>query len=267
MTKTIVDLFPEIEKLPGWTTFPQAVFMSYFFQKLNNLSIEGDLLEIGVYHGRSALVIVQYLNDRRFHLVDHHFNEDIQKDLGNRFQNILEEKDILERIIFDRRCSFELRKDVAIQRKGEFAGIHIDGGHSDVDLIRDLEIADQLLGRKGVVICDDFFNFARPNVSEGILRFLKDHPHRFRLLVCGHHKAVLIRTDAHTEWFVAIMKDLVDYMSELWRPTMLHMFSSPIENPVLGLYDRGKNDPQYGGFFKKFWCGKLIEVLEKARDQ
>ncbi|MCP4247540.1 MAG: class I SAM-dependent methyltransferase, partial [bacterium] len=69
----------------------------------------------------------------------------------------------------------------------------VDGGH-DADLVvNDLETADRAVSDNGLVVLDDMYNFAWPEVAEGFFRFMSSRPGAFVPLAIGFNKAVLTR--------------------------------------------------------------------------
>ncbi len=89
---------------------------------------------------------------------------------------------------------------------------HIDGGHSARHVYRDLHTADRALHPAGIVVLDDFHNFAWPGVAEGFFRFMADRPGVFAPLVAGFNKGILTRPDARDVYLRTL-----DDPQECWR--------------------------------------------------
>ncbi|WP_262690348.1 class I SAM-dependent methyltransferase [Kordiimonas aestuarii] len=249
----------------GCTTAPQAALMAYFLKALNDTGVRGDVLEIGVYRGRSSMLFGLYLHGRRrLHLVDPGLKGDVLEELTRNLTDIAPSMDFERDVIIDMRMSQELQYDYAVQNRGQYAFIHIDGGHSMLDVYRDLQQAEKMLGEKGIVICDDFFAAGRPAVTEGVYKYLHDHPGVFKILLTGYNKAVLARADRYEEWWVRIINSLGEYLESNWRPVQIHLYNSPLEFPTLGLSERTKEQCPFGGYFEREESHALIAALSKA---
>ena len=249
----------------GCTTPPQAVLMAYFLRSIQNFGYLGNLLEIGVYRGRSSMLFGMFLSgQRKLHMVDPGIGGAVLRELQENLIALNPKLDLEKNTIVDRRFSHELQRDYAVNNRGEYAFIHIDGGHSIFDVYRDLELAEVLLNERGVIICDDFFATGRPGVTEGVYKFLHERPGVFRMLMAGYNKAVLVRVDHYENWWCHLLTTIHEYMEANWRPVQIHLYASPIEFPTLGLVERAATQPLYGGYFERAEAKEMIRVLQKA---
>lgn len=249
----------------GCTTPPQAALMAYFLRSLHLRGYVGNFLEIGVYRGRSSMLFGMFLaGHRKLHMVDPGVEGAVLQELQENLVALNPKLDLERDIIVDKRFSHELQRDYAVHNRGEYAFIHIDGGHAIFDVYRDLELAEVLLNERGVVICDDFFAAGRPGVTEGVYKFLHDRPGVFRMLMTGYNKAVLVRVDYYETWWRHLVDTIGDYMEVNWRLVQIHLYASPIEFPTLGLVERTPDQPMYGGYFERKEAQDMLRVLQKA---
>jgi hypothetical protein len=148
--------------------------------------ITGNMLEIGVYKGRSALLSSLHLRDQeKFLLIDGtRFIEEAQKHLAPILNN---------RGYYIQKMSYDLEighfKDVRYGCRW----VHIDGEHTGRAVINDLEFCEQILSDEGILILDDFFNPMYPQLTEAAFLFLRDNKFKFSMFLCGWNKAYLAR--------------------------------------------------------------------------
>ena len=261
----LLEKYMGFRTVVGCTTPPQAALMSYFLKTLCDEGVKGDLLEIGVYRGRSSMLFGMYLyGRRRLHLVDPGLDGDVLEELTKNLTDLSPALDFERDVLIDKRLSHELERDAAVHDRGKYAFIHIDGGHSMIDVYRDLEQSAKLLNEWGIVICDDFYASGRPAVTEGVYRFMHENPNVFKLLITGYNKAVLARVDAFELWWVRIIQSLGEYLEANWRPVQIHLYNSPLEFPTLGLSERAKEHSPFGGYFARQEARDMIAALTKA---
>src|SRR6185436_5782206 len=85
--------------------------------------------------------------------------------------------------------------------------VHIDGGHESADVHADLAVADRALLDDGIVVLDDFHNFAWPGVAEGFFSYMRDEPGQFAPLAIGFNKGLVCRPAAHAAWRTRFIDD------------------------------------------------------------
>src|SRR3974377_1211837 len=74
---------------------------------------------------------------------------------------------------------------------GAFRWCHIDGDYTGYFTSQDLHTAAHLVGERGIICVDDFFNFRYPQLTAAVYLFLSDFQTRFRMLFCGANKCYL----------------------------------------------------------------------------
>lgn len=165
----------EMGSVPGWFLEVDArLFVGVDSLQLAR-GIRGDLLEIGVYYGKSA-ILLGYCVRRGEHLMVC----DVFEEVGG-----LAEESVAEHITYHahlrqaeferhyRRFHRELPEIVAApstsldrdQLARRFRLIHIDGGHAYEVVREDILTARRLLGKGGVVVLDDWSQPHCPGVA------------------------------------------------------------------------------------------------------
>jgi hypothetical protein len=148
------------------------------------------MLEIGVWEGKSAaLAAMHALPGETVHLADLDLKiAPIQRALaaanpepGVEFTTIAGD-------------SRDLNVSPLIAEEfGRHRFIHIDGEHTARAVTNDLGLANQLLAPEGIVVVDDFFSWLYPQITEAVLRYVRQFPDDFALFLCGYNKAYLAR--------------------------------------------------------------------------
>jgi predicted O-methyltransferase YrrM len=155
--QTYVDAFPSIQ---GFFTFDAALMFMAYNQLIRAEQIAGDVLEIGVHHGLSAIAIgALAAPGRRFVAVD--LFDELQdhnesgSGAGNRaafVQNMQRFFDDLAFLDVFAGHSSGLNPD---ELGSQFSFCHIDGGHSPEETYHDLELCSRILIPGGLVALDD----------------------------------------------------------------------------------------------------------------
>ena len=196
MTPSFLQLYFEaFHSIEGWFTFDAALLFMAYNQFLAKQGVAGDVLEIGVYHGLSAIAVATLRGPGgKMYAVD--LFEDLQAlnvshaGVGNR--NLFEQN--MQKFHPDRDFLHIVAgpsPDLSASELGSsFSFCHIDGGHSPEETFDDLRLCHEILLPGGLVALDDYFNPRFPGVCEGAIEFMRDHPGALRPLVIGYNKIV-----------------------------------------------------------------------------
>lgn len=178
----------------GWF-FPVDAWLFAFVDEIQQReSISGNLFEIGVHHGKTALFLARIAREHELlGVCDVFERQDLNRDRsgeGSRELFLRNMGDAPVRVFA--KASSELTGDDTTTRCRFF---HIDGGHRPEDVWNDLHLADQALLDEGVVAVDDVFNPSWPGVSEGFYRFMTASSTLVPVLI-GGNKVFLTRPGA-----------------------------------------------------------------------
>jgi len=225
--QSYLDAFPSIQ---GFFTFDAALmFMAY-----NQLvDVSGDVLEIGVHHGLSAIAIASLVEQgRRFVAVDLFEKQDSNRSrsgAGNRevfvrnMQSFFDNLDFLQIVAGS---SSELRPETL---GSHFSFCHVDGGHSPEETYQDLDLCSNILLPGGLLALDDYFNPSFPGVSEGAVKFKLDHAETLKPIAIGFNKVLFQKLPAPADLnaaFASTFQRIPSQTSILWDTPVNYFTSS-----------------------------------------
>jgi len=164
----------ELRDVPGWFPPLDQVLFSWFLERQEK---PGDLLELGVYMGKSAILTARYLRDGESFTVCDLFGGEAP-DGANRAEtsksyasltrqaferNFLSFHDSLPRVIEG--PTSVLSGEVA---PGTCRFVHIDASHLYEHVYGDIGAAQEILLPDGIVVLDDFRSEHTPGVSVAV---------------------------------------------------------------------------------------------------
>lgn len=167
-------LFQSISGIPGWFTFDDTVVFSLILDSQRALGIQGDVLEIGSYHGRSTVVLAAHLAPGERLLVCDAFESETSDHYGNRptpekvRANVARVAGSAAADAVDIYQGLSTSLTLPAGQRLRFA--HIDGGHDEETVLHDIRLAYRNLVGGGVLALDDFQHPRWPGVTAGIDR-------------------------------------------------------------------------------------------------
>ena len=187
-----LDAFHRIE---GWFQYDAGLMFMAYNQILARHKICGDVLEIGVHHGLSAIAVASLRGPGGLlYAVD--LFEDLQalnvsrsgagdcKTFQRNMRAFYEDTSFI-------RILARPSRDLAAGDFGQgLSFCHIDGGHSRQETFADLRLCHEALATGGLLALDDYFNVEYPGVSEGAVEFMLKHPGALQPLAIGFNKVL-----------------------------------------------------------------------------
>ena len=181
--------------IPGYFTLDAALMFIAYNQLVAEQGIKGDALEIGVHHGRSAIVVGSFTaSGGKFVAVD--LFDNLQElnasgsGSGNQKEFLRNMRQFFDDLSFLTTIEGE-SSTVSTESVGnDFSFCHIDGGHSPQETYNDLNLCCRLLKPGGLVVLDDYFNPAFPGVSEGAIQFKLEHGDQLTPVAIGFNKVI-----------------------------------------------------------------------------
>ena len=218
--------------LPGWFWPESAAIWDCLLTFQKEAGIQGNFLEIGVFCGKSASLSTLHARDVETCLF---VDLKIPKEVRSTINQIKSEN-----VIYSEMPSSEIaRSGILITNARSFRWIHVDGEHSGPGVMTDLDIASELLSENGVIVIDDFFSAAYPQISAAVFQWLQTKPLRFQLFLVGYNKAYMCRMSA-ARFYTRFIKDrLHSEMSQrISRPLTVWKSTHPSDMNCFGIWER-----------------------------
>lgn len=183
----------------GWFSSEAASLFGLLDEAQRHAGVEGDLFEIGVHHGRSAVLLSQLAGlGERLGVCDL-FGAQAENisDSGAGDRAIFEANMAALAPGFDRLDVYATASDKLSPEEigGPYRLFHVDGGHLREEALSDLRLGAAVLDPRGAIAVDDPFSMSWPGVTEGILDFLAER-RDFAALILGFNKLVLVPAGA-----------------------------------------------------------------------
>ena len=224
-----LDTFNNIE---GWCNQEQFFSLEFILSYLDTFNITGDIIELGVFTGKSAGIFNNYINENEtLKLVDMNMQFDTIKD------NIKKLSENTPKIEWYNDMTWCITKFK--EKSAKF--IHIDAGHSYNNCWNDLNMSLPLLNENGIIAVDDFFMDIYPQVTEATYNFVGDPNHGLSLFLYAGHKAYICRKNRLDSVVDYIIKNYKNFVYLTNQPYYLNKSSSFIDSRTLSIVPIGNN--------------------------
>src|SRR5262249_45284395 len=208
--KSIAEALARSKTAEGWMS-PHAAGLIHFLLA-HQPAHERNILEIGVFKGKSAIILAHEAaqRDETLILMDIRIQPEVEaiRQLHPKIQVI--EAD-----------SFNLPKTAAVHAAAPFRFIHIDGAHGYPYVMSDIKNSSRFLSRYGIICLDDFLTPAWPEVTVATFDFLTGREHDLVLFLAGYNKGFLCRSVALPTYCDLIEGPLAATMQELGLPAVI----------------------------------------------
>jgi len=162
---SIQNYLKEADSIPGWFAPIDVLLFQKFDQFQYEEDLKGDLLEIGVYQGRSAILLGYFRREQEQLVVCDVFETPAATD-ANRVENQTSYQGLSRRIFEENYHRFHDHLPLILtcdstnlsshKLSRRFRFIHIDGSHLYEAVRADIENAKRILIDGGIVVFDDF---------------------------------------------------------------------------------------------------------------
>jgi cephalosporin hydroxylase len=175
--------------LPGWFTIDDCGHFALVLELQAALGVRGDLLEIGVYHGRSACVLAHHLGDREQLVLCDPFDA-----CGGAYPEQSSPDRVRAALAPLLRGDLEVHHcrtaDLRLAPERRFRFIHVDGDHTRAGALADLRLCARHLAPGGVMAVDDYHHRDFPEVTPAVDAFLAEAPELRVMADLNRHGAV-----------------------------------------------------------------------------
>jgi len=181
-----ISLYNRVESIPGFFNYDDAQHFWLLLKMQEAIGIEGDLLEIGTWKGRSSAFMSYFVKgDQRIFLVD--VFSAPAKDKYPEYPSIDEVRGNLFKVnssvlpnslvfISGNSSQLQLPKDLRLRF------CHVDGGHSFDECYTDLTKITPHIISNGIVVIDDYDHPSWTEVKPAVHRWLEDQDGNFNIL-------------------------------------------------------------------------------------
>lgn len=219
--------------------------------------IGGHLVEIGVFHGKSAMVLAPFRGgDELVALVDPRLRRD---SIARAFSAVGIDLNEEHHLLLENRSSELSAAHDFWDLQNHVRFLHVDGAHTAADVYRDLSLADRLMSDAGICVVDDFFNFSYPQITEAVYEFLVRNPHSFRLFLAGSLKCYLCRPGSFFDYYTFCYSHLRDELMAREIYVDLKKTSGIADSHTLSVIDIASEYPYWG----PDWERDRLETLGK----
>ncbi|MGW6829785.1 class I SAM-dependent methyltransferase [Streptomyces massasporeus] len=164
----------ELADVPGWFPPLDQMLFTWFLEQQKKAGIKGDLLELGVYMGKSAILLGHHLQDGELFTVCDLFEGDAP-DEANKAESSQSYASLTQQAFERNYLSFHDALPTVITGPSSLVDekvapetcrfIHIDASHLYEHVYGDIGAAHDILLPEGVVVLDDFRSEHTPGVS------------------------------------------------------------------------------------------------------
>lgn len=202
------------------------------------------LLEIGVWKGRSAALMVRHLRPGEdILLADAWLKKDeiitnLSAAMAQRFQQQV--------IKLFQGTARDLATAIGSARRFRF--VHIDGEHTGAGLRADLSLARQIMEPTGLIAIDDVFQPMYPHLAKELFAFLESEGRDLTCVMLGFNKAYLCRSRYIDAYGDVIFERINTGMAEREVPVTLCRTTDRMEWPgfsVIADIGRARRGPDY----------------------
>jgi hypothetical protein len=170
------------DRIDGWMHQTTALAMMELLWLQEEAGIAGNIAEIGVHHGCSALALIAAARpDETMIAIDLFDRQDLNVDGSGRgslaaFRGHLQYLFPSAQVRTVAKSSVEIRGAETEHGLADLRFFSLDGGHTRALTLNDLEIAEASLAPNGIAVLDDVFSDNWPGVVSGLFAFLGRRP-------------------------------------------------------------------------------------------
>jgi hypothetical protein len=228
-----------IRPIEGWFSSEAAQLFGLVDAVQARAGVVGDLFEIGVHHGRSAVLLCQMARTGEWVRVCDLFGaqSDNVSRSGRGDRHVFEQNIAARAPGFDALEIFEKRSDQLTREElgGPYRFFHIDGGHLAEEALGDLHLAADVLHDAGVIVLDDPFQCEWPGVTEALVQFL-DGRDDFVPVALGFNKLLICKRDARRSYDEALATSWDRFSPRIWEGRELLLTGSPVRVFVIPMH-------------------------------
>lgn len=202
-------IFHDLRSVEGYIDPPDALVYLSILERQKQDNLDGGLAEIGIYFGRSYFLLKKIAGpDAKLLGIDLFDIGEMSDGISGQYRLFLKN---------GRRLGLSVDEDLLVvgdssdvtpsdikDKIGTVRFFSVDGGHSLSNLVSDSSLARDTLADHGVIVFDDTFNPAWPEVTVGVADFLRENGNRFSAFCMTKYKTYVCRREFHDFYRAAI---------------------------------------------------------------
>ena len=189
-----------VEKnVTGWF-YPFDNIIFHEIMKNIQKDIPGDVCELGVAFGKSAIAVSNYRKKtQKFYMYDF-FNDDMRSQAEGNLNKYgtTENSELRVEDLYKLTAD-----DIHFDNKLRF--LHIDSSHEFKAVLKDMTNFSTKVSDDGVIVMDDYNDSEYPGVNGGCILFLDRNPD-WTMFAIGHNKAYLCKKEYHNFYVLELAK-------------------------------------------------------------
>lgn len=196
--KQVID-----KEVEGWF-YPKDLILLYGIMIHLQKPDMGDVCEIGVAYGKSAIALSQFRKESKMYLYDI-FSEDARQIAEKNIAKFGSANDIVWRLQDTTKLKIN---DIQFDRSLRI--LHIDGCHEHSAVLNDLQLFTPFMADNGVIVVDDYNDQEYPGVKSAVIEYClsKVNYKNWRIIAIGDNKAYIVQKKFQEQY----QKAIVDYM-------------------------------------------------------
>ncbi|MDQ0562709.1 hypothetical protein QO004_004514 [Rhizobium mesoamericanum] len=201
-------IFHDLQAIEGYIDPPDALVFLAVLLSQESAALQGGLAEIGVYYGRSYFLLRKICGDAAKIVAIDPFDIANPDHGATQYERFVAGGRRLG-LTVDAECviksdSTVLKPENITERAGAVRFFSIDGGHMLHHVAADSRLAAASLAEHGIIVFDDTFNPAWPEVTAGVTDFLREEAGSFSVFCLTKYKTYVCRQPFHEFYARAI---------------------------------------------------------------
>ena len=180
--KEVID-----KHVPGWFYTIDIILLYGILNEIQD-NIRGDICEIGVAYGKSAITLSHFKRHEDILYLYDIFDEDMRKQAETNILTFCGPQNLVWRI----EDTLDIDQE-DLQFDSTLRMLHIDGCHEYSAVLNDLSLFSNKVGEFGVIVVDDFNDYEYPGVNAAVYDFINSRSNikNWRIFAVGNNKVYL----------------------------------------------------------------------------
>lgn len=202
-------IFHDLRSVEGYIDPPDALVFLSLLESQRQHGLHGGLAEIGIYFGRSYFLLKKIAApDEDVLGIDLFDIGNMSDGISDQYRLFLEHGDRLglpvdeDMLLVGDSRTFSAEE--ITDKVGTVRFFSVDGGHSLPNLVSDSHLARDTVADHGIIVFDDTFNPAWPEVTVGMADFIRDNDDAFSTFCMTKYKTYVCRREFHDFYRAAI---------------------------------------------------------------